>query len=251
MEKMIKEGREFLKSNRFELLAQNIESDQSRGLQQPPLEKPVHENDPFVDLPDPKSLSLKESDMIKIIEGRESRRLFDSASMTIEQLSYLLWATQGVKSIMGNHYATKRTVPSAGARHPFETYLWINRVDGVNRGLYRYVALQHQLILIKEGDFTKEMIKAAMDQKFAGECACTFVWAVIPYRGEWRYHVGSHKTMLLDAGHVCQNLYLACQSIGLGTCAIAAYFQKPLDELFQLDGEDEFSVYLAPVGVLK
>ncbi|MFW6262542.1 MAG: nitroreductase family protein, partial [Thermotogota bacterium] len=61
----------------------------------------------------------------------------------------------------------------------------------------------------------------------------------------------AYRTILMDIGHVCQNLYLACQSLGLGTCAIAAYFQKALDEIFQLDGEEEFSVYLSPVGVLK
>ncbi len=251
MDKLIKEGRDFLKSNRFELLAQKIESDQKRGLQQPPLEKPVKEDETLIDLPEPNYLNLNERDIVKIIENRESRRMFSKVAISLEKLSFLLWATQGVKSIMGNHYATKRTVPSAGARHPFETYLWVKRVEGLQMGLYRYIALQHKLSLIVEGDYTNEMTKAAMDQQFVGESACTFVWAVIPYRGEWRYHIGSHKAMLLDAGHVCQNLYLACQSLGLGTCAIAAYFQKALDEIFQLDGEEEFSVYLSPVGVLK
>lgn len=251
MDKLIKEGRDFLKSNRFELLAKNIESDQSKGIQQPPLEKAVRDGEILIDLPDPKSVQLQERDILAIIENRESRRLFDDSPISLEQLSYLLWTTQGVKSIMGKRYATKRTVPSAGARHPFETYLWVKRVDGLKMGLYRYVALQHQLALIHEGDYTTDMTQAAMGQNFVGDSACTFVWAVVPYRGEWRYHVGSHKPMLLDAGHVCQNLYLACQSLGLGTCAIAAYFQEPVDKLFQLDGEEEFSVYLSPVGVLK
>jgi len=251
MDKLIKEGRDFLKSNRFELLTKNIESDQSKGVQQPPLEKPVKEGEQLIDLPDPKSVYLKERDIVSLIEDRESKRLFADTPISLEELSYLLWATQGVKSIMGNGYATKRTVPSAGARHPFETYLWVKRVDGLKMGLYRYVALQHKLVLINEGDYTAEMTQAAMGQKIAGECSCAFVWAVVPYRGEWRYHIGSHKPMLLDAGHVCQNLYLACQSLRLGTCAIAAYFQEPLDKIFQLDGEEEFSVYLSPVGVLK
>jgi len=251
MDKLIKEGRDFLKSNRFELLAQKIESDQSKGLKQPPLEKLVKTDESLIELPDPKSVTLKVTDVVDIIESRESRRLFDKTPILLEELSFLLWATQGVKSIMGDGYATKRTVPSAGARHPYETYLWIKRVNGLNMGLYRYVALQHKLALISEGDYSDEMTQAAMGQKFAGDCACAFVWAAIPYRGEWRYHVGSHKPMILDAGHICQNLYLACQSLGLGTCAIAAYIQKNLDALFGLDGADEFAVYMSPVGVLK
>jgi len=65
---------------------------------------------------------------------------------------------------------------------------------------------------------------------------------------EWRYGLAAHKVIALDAGHVCQNLYLACEAIGTGTCAIAAYDQEELDEFLGLDGENEFAIYLAPVG---
>lgn len=63
--------------------------------------------------------------------------------------------------------------------------------------------------------------------------------------------MAAHKVIALDAGHVCQNLYLACEAIDAGTCAIAAYDQEELDELLGLDGEEEFSIYLAPVGKVK
>lgn len=75
-----------------------------------------------------------------------------------------------------------------------------------------------------------------------------FVWSAIPYRTEWRYSVLSYKDILIEAGHICQNLYLACEAIGAGTCAIAAYSQKLMDALIGIDGEDELTVYLAPVG---
>jgi SagB-type dehydrogenase family enzyme len=65
---------------------------------------------------------------------------------------------------------------------------------------------------------------------------------------EWRYNIAAHKVILLDAGHVCQNLYLACSAIGAGTCAIAAYNQSVMDQLLGVDGKDEFAIYLAPVG---
>ena len=57
--------------------------------------------------------------------------------------------------------------------------------------------------------------------------------------------------MHLDAGHVCQNLYLACEAIGAGTCAIAAYDQEAMDRFLRIDGRDEFAVYLAPVGKIR
>jgi SagB-type dehydrogenase family enzyme len=65
---------------------------------------------------------------------------------------------------------------------------------------------------------------------------------------EWRYDVAAHKVIALDAGHVCQNLYLACEAVDAGTCAIGAYDQEELDDLLGVDGIEEFAIYLAPVG---
>jgi len=91
-------------------------------------------------------------------------------------------------------------------------------------------------------------VRAALGQGFVGESAVTFIWTCLPYRGEWRYQDAAHRGMLLDAGHLCQNLYLACEALGCGTCAIAAYDQEASDRLLGVDGQEEFVVYMAPVG---
>ena len=83
---------------------------------------------------------------------------------------------------------------------------------------------------------------------FTANAAVTFIWSSIPYRTEWRYADRTYKIALLDAGHIGQALYLACETIGLGTCAIASYNQKLIDDIIQVDGEDEFAVYISPVG---
>ncbi len=70
----------------------------------------------------------------------------------------------------------------------------------------------------------------------------------MPYRMEWRYDIAAHKVIAIEAGHVCQNLYLATAAIGAGTCAVAAYNQELMDQLLRVDGKDEFTIYLAPVG---
>ena len=75
-----------------------------------------------------------------------------------------------------------------------------------------------------------------------------FVWTALPYRTEWRYATISHKVIAMDAGHMCQNLYLAVEAIQAGTCAIGAYDQDPMDRLIGVDGEEEFVIYVAPVG---
>jgi len=140
-------------------------------------------------------------------------------------------------------------VPSAGARHPLETYLCVFNIDGLDVGFYRYLPLEHQLLFeFNEKDASEKISGATFGQSFIGKAAVTFIWTAIPYRMEWRYGLAAHRVIALDAGHVCQNLYLACEAIGAGTCAIAAYNQEAMDQLLRIDGEDEFTIYLAPVG---
>ena len=123
------------------------------------------------------------------------------------------------------------------------------RVSGLEPGLYRYLPLEHQLLhLLREEQMPEKLTEATLGQVFAGRAAAVFIWTTIPYRMEWRYGLAAHKVIALDAGHVCQNLYLACEAIGVGTCAMAAYHQQLMDRLVQVDGQEEFVVYLAPVG---
>lgn len=246
----IVENRNFMKSNVEQM--QNVVSDQMKGLTQPPLQKDHDKNKELINLVKPEEITIPHDNLMKNIERRKSRRSFTKTPLSLEEISFLLWATQGVKSIFerdGKPYVTIRTVPSAGARHPFETYLLINNVSGLKKGLYRYLAIEHKLLYLGEvEDQSNIIVDATLGQKFTGEAAAVFIWSCISYRGEWRYHIASHKSMLLDAGHICQNLYLACEGINAGTCAIAAYDQKKVDALISVDGEDEFSVYLSPVG---
>jgi len=142
-----------------------------------------------------------------------------------------------------------RTVPSAGCRHALETYLCVLNVTGLAMGIYRYLPVEHQLLVVShEETLSEDIVTAAFYQSFIGKAPVTFIWTAIPYRMEWRYHVTAHKVIALDAGHVCQNLYLASSAIGGGACAVAAYHQEMMDELLEVDGKDEFAIYLAVVG---
>ena len=91
-------------------------------------------------------------------------------------------------------------------------------------------------------------MEACLGQVFCANSAVVFIWTAIPYRSEWRYSIIAHKMIAIDSGHVCQNLYLACGSIRAGTCGIGAYNHTKVDALLGVDGEEEFTVYLAPVG---
>jgi SagB-type dehydrogenase family enzyme len=213
----------------------------------PPVQKPHSLDAEKVDLPTADWEKVFDLGLSRAMKNRISRRSYKNQPLTLLELSYLLWATQGIR-----HYAGKyafRTVPSAGCRHALETYLAVFNVEGLEGGVYRYLPLTHELILEFKTDHLREkIIKASFDQNFAGQSAVTFIWTAIPYRMEWRYHIDSHKVIAMDAGHVGQNLYLACEAVGCGTCAIGAYDQEYFDELLDLDGEEEFVIYAAPVG---
>ncbi len=247
----IAEGRQFLKGDLWEEVDFK-QTPQARREPKPPLEAPYPADAPLFDLIAPAALTVGRAPLLDLINARKSRRKYTDTVLSLEELSFLLWATQGVHRIFREGIATMRTVPSAGARHPFETYLLINRVTGLTPGLYRYLALEHKLYLVRtDPELPAQMADACNGQDFCGNSAVTFVWTAIPYRTEWRYDVISHKMIALDAGHICQNLYLACGAIGAGTCAVGAYNQQRLDALLSVDGVDEFVVYVAPVGKIQ
>jgi len=218
------------------------------GVSPPPLQKSVPENAVIVDLP---KGYTPEFNLTKAIANRRSRRIFKNEPLSMEEISFLLWSTQGIREILDSGHVL-RNVPSAGCRHSFETYLIVFNIKGLEKGIYRYLPLTHQLLFISQPkDLEAKTSTAALGQEFVGKAAVTFIWTTIPYRMEWRYGQASYKVIALDAGHVCQNLYLACEVIGCGTCAIAAYNQELMDNLLGVDGEDEFTIYVAPVGKTK
>jgi SagB-type dehydrogenase family enzyme len=245
---MFPSRREFLKDT-VRLETDFSQVDQQRGIPPPPLEKPFPADAPRFDLVAPAQLTqLGTLDLYQAIAHRQSRREFSDSPLSLAELSFLLWATQGVRRRVAPAVAL-RTVPSAGARYALETYLAVFRVTGLEPAFYRYLPLEHQLLLeFRDDDAAAKLEEAALGQSFVGDSAVTFLWTTIPYRMEWRYGPAAHKTIALDAGHVCQNLYLACEAIGAGTCAVAAYHQQWMDRLLRLDGHDEFVIYLAPVG---
>ncbi len=244
MNKKIEIYRKFMKSKFRDVT--DMKTDQEKGKPKPALQKP-YTNEKKIILPEPKKSILLHNNLFQAIKERKSVRKFSSESLGLDELSFLLWSSQGVKEVIRDGYATHRTVPSAGARHPFETYLVINRVKGLEKGIYRYLPMEHSIIFLFQDSKLENHIKE-VGQPFISTGSVVFIWSCIPYRSEWRYSVMGHKPMLLDAGHICQNLYLACEAIECGTCAIAAYDQEKVDKLLKLDGENEFVVYLAPVG---
>ena len=238
-------------------------ADIANGIPQPAHEKPYSEDALKITLPPVDPETAPKVDLFKCMYERTSRRNYSDEPLSLTELAFLLFCTQGVKGTMEayNKYLKNgesliRPVPSAGARNPYETYLAINRIDGVEKGIWRYLPLSHELLFVSSvQDLSERLISTFSNpdrnRHYSTNAAVVFFWAALPYRGEWRYTHTSHKIMLIDVGHICQNLYLATEAIGCGCSAIGGYIQKNADALLQIDGDNEFTVFCATVGRKK
>lgn len=249
-EEEIMENRNFLK-DRIRKSVDFSKTEQNTGISAPPIEKEHSRDASLFDL-------VVRDDWDKIyplslataIKNRRSHRKYTSEPMSLEELSFLLWAVQGIRNVLGPNGF--RNVPSAGCRHSMETYIAVFNVSGLEKGIYRYLPLSHRIVLeFRVEELEKSVSKAAYQQEFAGKSALTFIWTAIPHRMEWRYGPVSHKVIAMDAGYMGENLYLACEAIGSGTCAVGAYDQDYADELLKVDGIDEFVILMAPVGKVQ
>ncbi len=181
-----------------------------------------------------------------ILSQRRSVRDFFERPVAAQKLSQILWASQGITA---EQFGYKfRTVPSAGALYPVETYLVVNDVEGIAQGVYHYNVLEHCLERIKEGDYRVTIARAALDQKIAYDANLVFAWTAVLERCKWKYKQRAFRYIYLDAGHIAQTVAMAAVALGLGSCQIAALYDEEVNDLLGVDGALETAIYLTVVG---
>ncbi len=210
--------------------------------------------EPFKTYPDaiarlrPESPDFQRKDNLwDALAGRRSRREYSRKPLPFQSLSSLVWATQGVTDQVPGYLL--RTAPSAGALYPIETYIVINNVEDMERGVYHLNMPDWEIELIREQDMRVQITKAALGQDMCGEAAAVFVWTAIPARSKWKYSERGWRYVYMDAGHIGQNLYLACEALGLACCGIGAFFDDEVNAVIGVDGKQETAVYIACVGI--
>lgn len=195
-----------------------------------------------VDLPKPRGRSA----LGKLLTGRRSRRKFTGEPISLGEFSFLLWAANGISAPgLASHF---RTAPSAGARCPLDTYLVVLRVERLEKGIYLYRAQSHSIELVRKGDFETAAVKATAGQEWTRGSAFLFAWIAEFARTTSRYKDRGYRYVFLDAGHVCQNVYLAAESLGFGVTGIAALVDDEVNALVGVDGVKRSIVYMAALG---
>ncbi len=191
-------------------------------------------------LPSPKlkgAVSVEEA-----LASRRSRRVFADSTLSIGDVSQLLWAAQGVTA-----EGELRTAPSAGALYPLEVYVAAGRVRDLAAGVYRYLPRSHSIEMVKEGDVRYDLALASLGQKCVADAPAVIAIAGVYRRTESRYKERAVRYVHLEAGHAAQNVYLQCESLGLCTVAVGAFSDAGVGRILSMrPGED--ALYLLPIG---
>jgi len=194
----------------------------------------------------PRTWPQQGADLLSLLQQRRSLRSFAAESISLEELALLLWASQGITGQAGSYLF--RTAPSAGALYPMETYLAIQQVEGVAPGIYHFDIQGFRLERLTSLPPGQPLAEACLGQGFMAQAPVNFIWTAIFRRTMAKYGHRGLRYILLDAGHICQNLLLAAGFLGLGGCPVAAFFDEEVNGLLGVDGQEESVLYLASLG---
>ena len=193
-----------------------------------------------LELPEPRlksDVSLEET-LLK----RRSVREFTDEPLTLEEVSQLLWAAQGVTAEWGG-----RTAPSAGALYPLEVYLVVGNVANLAPGVYKYKPERHKLVRIRGEDVREELAEAALGQSWVKEGAIDIVVAAVYERTTKKYGDRGVRYVHMEAGHAAQNIYLQAAALDLGIVTVGAFYDDRVKDIIGMP-EDEVPLYVIPVG---
>jgi len=225
-------------------------SDQSQGVTPPAFGKAIKGE--VITLPSFEGIT--NTTYAELLDARRSVREYANKQMSQAELAFMLWSVNGIQRIR-NDVATFRPVPSGGARHPFETYITVKNVEGLEPGLYHYLPTENigekKVTIERLGNienYDATITEMVAGQAWAAEAPAILFYTCIPYKAEWRYVHMAHRVVLIDLGHVGQNAMLSAAALGRGSCCMAAYDQKKCDEIIGIDGLNEYTVYAVSVG---
>jgi SagB-type dehydrogenase family enzyme len=176
---------------------------------------------------------------------RRSVRSYKDSPLTLEEISQLLWAAQGITDRRG-----LRAAPSAGALYPLEIYIIAGNVNDLPDGIYNYKPLKHELVRIVKGDKRNELCNAALGQSSIRTAAAVIVFSAVYERTTIKYGDRGIKYVHIETGHAAQNVFLQAVSLGLGTVVIGAFDDDDLTEVLKMP-EGEQPLYIMPVGRMK
>lgn len=200
-----------------------------------------------LDLPEP---SLPELSLGEAIRTRLSCRRFLDSPMELADLGSLLHAAYGVLGSveLGGEFL-ERPVPSGGGLYPLELYVLAQGVRDLPGGAYHYVPIGHRLEFVHPHTLPKLLTSEMfLGQPYLIEAAAIVVITAVVERSLWKYEDRGYRYILLEAGHVAQNLNLCASAMGLASLNLGGFFDEDVMGLLRLDQDQEIVVYGVAVG---
>jgi SagB-type dehydrogenase family enzyme len=210
------------------------------GDRSPPRQVTVAPQEQTVQLPEP-ALEGDVSVESALAQRRSIRDLRPDA-LTLDEVGQVLWAAQGITADWGG-----RTAPSAGATYPIELHVVVTNVEGLEPGVYRYRPDGHHLERTVEDDVRAELAQAALGQAAAARAPVNVVIAAVQARTAERYGRRAERYVILEAGHVAQNIALQAVALDLGSVPIGAFDDADIAHILQL-AQSERPLYVLPLG---
>jgi SagB-type dehydrogenase family enzyme len=198
-----------------------------------------------IKLPQPRltsSMSVEEA-----ISKRRSVRQYKDSSLSLSELSQLLWAAQGVTDSTTYPGRTLRTAPSAGALYPLEVYAVVGNVTGIAPGIYKYKCATHELETVSLGDARKELAAAALGQGAITQAVVDIVWTAVYERCTKKYEERAEIYVPIEVGHSAENVFLQATALNLGAVVMGAFYEDKVQVVLK-SPKEERALYIMPVG---
>lgn len=203
---------------------------------------------PEVDLP--ASLAPLKLSLAEAISTRATARQLQPVPLEMDQIASLLYYGYGINRANKDTVFPRpfRVVPSGGALYPLEIFFHSCHVAGLEPGLYHYNAMRHNLRLLQYGDESRSIADALVQSHLAVDTSLIVLITAVFERSIFKYGDRGYRFILLEAGHVAQNINLVSNALGLGYVNIGGYFDRQIDDLLGLDGVGHSTIYLVGIG---
>lgn len=172
---------------------------------------------------------------------RKSRRQFKKRALTLEEVSQLLWAGQGIIDY------NRKTTPSAGAIYPCFLCLVNKNTKGLDPGIYRYKSQGHYLELVLEEEINTQLCRSCLNQNWIKEAGINIIIGAVFEKTINIYGKRGIRYVLMEAGHISQNIYLQAETLGLATVAVGAFEDEKIKKLLKFSVNEQ-PLYIMPVG---
>lgn len=193
---------------------------------------------------------LELGELKNTFEKRFSAREYSTGEhLSLEELTALLYYSAGVKpSTAADPNLVRRHYPSGGARYPLEVYLGIQRVGGIEPGIYHYNVKDHLLETLTTDLEYLESLKEGLYYPWSRDAAVIYLITSVWERNMMKYKDRGYRIVLMEAGHMAQNLALVATALDIGCCNSVGFHNQRINEVLDIEHEDEDSLYMALLG---